>query len=115
MFRSTESENFNMEAMTTGFGPGGGENIRIAPPRDATPIHDKNSILAKKPNFGGKARHQLIRSPDRSFNYGADFNSQGMNSEMRPVNQNELQKEIEEEIGPLEDTDNYEDDQRAMD
>ena len=115
MFRSTESENFNIDAMTTGFGAG---NIRIAPARDATPVHDKNSILASKPNFGamGKARHQLIRSPERSFNnYGGDFHSAGgLNSEMRPaVNQNELQKEIEEEIGMAEDT--YEEDQRAMD
>ena len=113
MFRSTESENFNLDAMTTGFGAG---NIKIAPPRDATPVHDKNSILARKPNIGvGKARHQLIRSPERSFNnYGGDFHSNGMISEMRPaVNHNELQKEIEEEIGVAEDT--YEEDQRAMD
>ena len=101
MFRSTESERFNLDTLT-----GFGKNAN----RDRTPIHEKNSILGRKPFIGGKTRHQLIKSPERSFTYGGDLNSAGgMHSEMRPlVNQKELQKEIEEDIGMPED--NYEDD-----
>ena len=84
-----------METMN-GFARGG---------KDFTPIHDKNSVLASKPQIGGKMRHQLIRSPDKSFQYGGVPNE--FNSEMRNHMTNH-QKEIEEEIGALEDT--YEDD-----
>ena len=88
--------------MMTGFGQtktGAAEGTGF---KDRTPFHDKSSILASKPYLGGKPRQQLLKSPDRSFhNYGNDFNSAGggLVSEMRQVNQNELQKEIEEEIG----------------
>ena len=78
-FRSTESENFNMDAMTTGFAAKMNLKIGATSPyagiggmKDATPLHDKSSILATKPQIGGtKGRHQLVKSPDsRSFNMG---------------------------------------------
>ena len=62
--------------------------------------------MASKPYLGGKARHQLIRSPERDTNNGFEFNSAGgLGSEMRQVNQRELQKEIEEEIAVGDDYD----------
>ena len=56
MFRSTESDNFNSDAMMTGFGQtktGAGEGTGF---KDRTPFHDKSSILASKPYLGGKPR-----------------------------------------------------------
>ena len=108
VFRSTESERFNMDTAMTGFGPmttnkGAAPFNYAAKKEKSTPMHDKSSILGSKPFLGGKPRHQLIKSPDRSFNSGyhpqGDFNSAGgLGSEMRQVNQRELQREIEEEI-----------------
>lgn len=103
MFRSTESDNFNMDTMMTGFGHNKGQISPYANNKDnITPIHDKSSILAKKPYLGGKPRHQLVKSPnDRSpMNYEFQSAGGGIGSEMRHqiVNQKELQKDIEEEI-----------------
>ena len=67
--------------------------------KDATPLHDKNSILATKPQIGGTKtkdnnyRNQLVKSPEnnRSFNMGYGQND----SEMRNNNGN---NGIDEEI-----------------
>jgi len=61
--------------------------------KDKTPFQDKSSILASKPYLGGKPRHNLIKSPERSnAGYGNDYNSAGggLASEMRLVNHKEL-------------------------
>jgi len=72
--------------------------------KDRTPFHEKSSILASKPYLGGKPRQQLIKSPERSHGR-TDFNSiKRDDSEVRQQNRTELQKEIEEEIGAIEDT-----------
>ena len=51
-------------------------------------MQDKSSILASKPFIGGKLRHQMIKSPNRSFNSGYhELNSAGgPASEMRHHN-----------------------------
>ena len=69
-----------MDAMTTGFAAKMNLKIGATSPyaglggmKDTTPLHDKSSILATKPQIGGttKGRHQLVKSPDsRSFNMG---------------------------------------------
>ena len=77
-----------MDAMTTGFAAKMNIKIGATSPygpasgigymKDATPLHDKNSILATKPQIGGTKtkdnnyRNQLVKSPDnnRSFNMG---------------------------------------------
>ena len=60
MFRETESERFEYDAANGGFG-------QNRAGKDGTPMIDKNSILASKPFIGGKARHILMKSPDKSF------------------------------------------------
>ena len=72
--------NKNIDGQATGF-------------KDKTPFQDKSSILASKPYLGGKMRHNLIKSPERSTaGYGNDYNSAGggLASEMRLVNHREL-------------------------
>jgi len=86
-----------MDTAMTGFGPMATNKapFNYAANKEKTPMHDKSSILGSKPFLGGKPRHQLIKSPDRSFHSGynrqGDFNSAGgLGSEMRQVNQREL-------------------------
>ena len=71
-----------MDTMMTGFG-----QVKQAinnPNSNATPVPDKSSVLGIKPYLGGKPRHQLIRSPERSTNNGFEFNSAG--GDLRPIN-----------------------------
>ena len=86
MFRSTESERFDTDI------------------KERTPIQYKNSVLGKKPFMGKNTRHQLIKSPERSYGYGVEMNSAGMHTETRHFNNTRVQKENEEEIGLLEDS-----------
>ena len=98
VFRSSESERFNLDSAGIGTGF---SNIKLAAQQinaqdknqtilqqDATPFKDKSSILATKPFLGGsKSRQKMGKSPvadhQRSFNGGyhlgnSDFNQSDM-------------------------------------